>query len=195
MRVVKRYAIRDVTMMTKAIVTSSIALWRHRCLSRDSAKVPQQMHSWGMSSLLRTHFGDKVMIFVKIIGKYLSIAIIHTQYDCCSQMNSNLLISTVKFTRYASKFDVSNQQIWVQLWATVVMGPYIIRITMDCSCYTFVKWQCTSSSDVKDDVTINIWHTNRLERKQVYRDGIKSWIYIDHLNLYSELELIEWCFY
>ena len=39
-------------------------------------------------------------------------------------MNSNLLISAVIFTRFARKFDVTNQQIWVHLWATIMLGPY-----------------------------------------------------------------------
>ena len=43
--------------------------------------------------------------------------IIHTQHDCPSQMNSNLLISVTKLT-------VSNQQIFVHLWGTIMQGPY-----------------------------------------------------------------------
>ena len=41
--------------------------------------------------------------------------LIHTQHDCSSQMNENLLISVVKFTRFDREFAVANQQILVHL--------------------------------------------------------------------------------
>ena len=46
---------------------------------------------------------------------FLNRYIIHTKNDGPSQMHSNLLVSDVKFTRYAREFDVANQQIFVHL--------------------------------------------------------------------------------
>ena len=61
-----------------------------------------------------------------MINKQLPLLVIRTLHDCPSQMNENLLISNSKLTSDSELIGDANQQIWVHLWGTVMLGMYYI---------------------------------------------------------------------
>ena len=61
----------------------------------------------------------------------IPLYIIHSQHDCSAQMNSNLMISVTKLTRYRL-FAVADHQIFIRLWGTIMQGPYNFAICTSC---------------------------------------------------------------